>query len=121
MEKEGEEKFTRLDMIKAFKMGLRGQEFKDHFAEIWDEFVEFINYLSLEDKTKGEYRHFTGNEIKQITREEAQITPHFQSVNGEFFTIDFQKEQIEEAYNDGAEEIHDNPEYYNETYGGNNE
>ena len=32
-----------------------------------------------------------------------------------------EKEQIQEAYNDGAEEIHDNPEYYNETYGGNNE
>ena len=29
-----------------------------------------------------------------------------------------EKEQIEEAYNDGAEKIHDNPEYYNETYGG---
>ena len=28
-----------------------------------------------------------------------------------------EKEQIEEAYNDGAEEIHDNPDYYNETYG----
>ena len=40
---QGEEKFTRLDMIKAFKMGMRGQEFKDHFAEIWDEFVEFID------------------------------------------------------------------------------
>jgi hypothetical protein len=42
---QGEEKYkyTRLDMIKAFKMGLRGQEFKDHFAEIWDEFVEFID------------------------------------------------------------------------------
>jgi hypothetical protein len=42
---QGEEKykFTRLDMIKAFKTGARGQEFKDHFAEIWDEFVEFID------------------------------------------------------------------------------
>lgn len=38
-----EYKYTRLDMMKAFKMGARGEEFKDHFAEIWDEFVEFID------------------------------------------------------------------------------
>jgi hypothetical protein len=42
------------------------------------------------NKAKEKYRHFTGNEIKQITREEAQVTPHFQSANGEFFTIEFQ-------------------------------
>jgi hypothetical protein len=36
-----------------------------------------------------------------------------------------EKEQIEEAYNDGAEERHNNPvngeDYYTETYGGSNE
>lgn len=31
-----------------------------------------------------------GNEIKQITREEANSVPHFQSSNGEFFTIELE-------------------------------
>jgi len=39
--------------------------------------------------------------------------------------LDMEREQIEGAYNDGCEERHNEPvngeEYYNETFGGNNE
>jgi hypothetical protein len=42
-------------------------------------------------------------------------------INLAYNKLQMEKEQIEEAYNDGAEEIHDNPEYYNETYGGKDE
>lgn len=48
--------------------------------------IDRLNYLEGKDKVK--LVSIKGNEIKQITREEAQFTPHFQSESGEFFTID---------------------------------
>lgn len=52
--------------------------------------IDRLNYLESEPSNTDEIKlvSIKGNEIKQITREEAQFTPHFQSERGEFFTID---------------------------------
>jgi hypothetical protein len=62
-----------------------------------------VEWLVEEINKNGEEIHKNGNWIPTHMIEQAK---------------QMEKEQIEEAYNDGAEKIHDNPEYYNETYGG---